>query len=480
MAKVKVLPVVAIDGRYYDCDDATVPLDGIQVRWGRSGLLAKPQPATAEIRLFDTTDDWKTRFTIGTVTDTVIGLPVSLQANLYLDDSDTIHKSWTWFRGNITNVSITDGPTDPATNRVIGRVVTIEATDPTAILGEVLNPSAYIPDAAWAQDETLLTRANYLRNDALPFAGISEMFFKPTKQDFWCSSVTLTDKTVGSLVDEFYTSQAAVACYSPKDNCIRDGQQFNGTTLTSWYRFTDGYIHIAPNENPRIGAYGTDTDRYYGTSISGAKVSESGGDVSRSAEQGINTWTVRYWSRERNQDWHRTLMYAGTEYHPRKSWELSTWLENDVDVQVIVDEMDTMIHRPLRAPTHPSVNFNTGNNNSGFESVVQAMNLVMAGERQFLLYVSGSPWTEYTSLTPMFGVVGGVIRLENQQWDIDLQLQHYSTDYPAYDNAKWSTLPSSLDWGDIPECDDKLEHGISWWDTRFVHQAATIRTNADD
>lgn len=480
--KIEVLPVVAIDGQYYNCDDDVMPLDGVQVRWGRSGMLDKPQPATATIQLLDKSGAWHNKFRNTSLTNGLIGRLVFLQANLYRDGSPNIHRTWTWFKGTINKVSVKNGPKDPKTNRVIGVIITIEATSPEAILGEVRNPSWHIQNAAWAQDDTLLTRANYLRNDALPYAGISEMFFKPTNQGFWCSSTGLKDKTVGSLMDEFYASQATVPCYSPKDNCIRDGQQFYGDTKIGLYRYSDGYVHVCPRENPRIGAFGNDTDRYYGTSVSGALAEESGGEITREAESAITHWYIKYWSRERGYDWARMTYWAGSEFLPRKVWEISTWLENDIDIDVIFNQMSNMMQRPLKRASHPSVNFNTHSNDGSFESVVQAMNFIMAGERQYLLYVTGSEWTEHNLIHPVFGVVGGVIRLENQQWDIDLQLQPYGHTSNTFGDAKWSTIPYQMDWGDAQDTavTDGFEHGVTWLDTAFIQEPQTIRTWSDD
>lgn len=475
--EVKVTPVILIDGQYYDCDSDTMPLDGVQVRWGRQSMMDKPQAATAELRLFDKTSVWVNRFRDQGLVDGVIGKQVHLQANLNVNQFGVAEKTWTWFRGNITHVEIEYGPSEPGTNEFQGYLVTIQATDPMAILGEVYPPVEY---GAWPAEDTLLTRANYLRNDAMPYAGISDIFFKPANQPYWCSATTLNGKTMGALVDEFYQSQATQACYSPKDNAIRDGQQFFGGTQIGWFRYSDGYTHIAPKENPRVGAYGSDTDRYYGTSVSGAKVTESGGAISRNAASGITQWKINYYSRERGQDWNQYTAWAGTSNLPRKIWQLNTWLTNDIDVNKIKDEMGSMLQGPIRLPSHPSVNFNTSQNGGGFESVVQAMNLIMAGERQFLLYVSSSPWHFLANYTPTFGVVGGVIRLEKQQWDIDLQLQPYSNTSRSSDKAHWDTIPTSLDWGDATSSGDTLAHGISWRDTRSVQDPYTIREWADD
>lgn len=175
-------------------------------------------------------------------------------------------------------------------------------------------------------------------------------------------------------------------------------------------------------------------------------------------------------------------IWANTQYLPRNVWEVDSWLENRPDVDAIKSEMGDILQHTLQRPAHPGINFNTRSNNGSFESVVQAMNLIMAGERQFLLFVTGSRWSEYVNYMPMFGVVGGVIRLEKQQWDIDLQLQPYGHRNGLYDQAKWSTIPYTMDWGDAKDSGvtDGLERGVTWYDTRFIEEPQTIRTWSDD
>lgn len=457
---IKVKPFVYLVDQYYDCDSETMPLDDLQVRWGRSSMMDKPQSATANIRLFDKTNKWRDYVRNGGC----IGKAVFLQAKINETEFGTAEQEWTWFRGRITDVSVEEGPHDPVTNRLIGYVVEVTAVDQAANLSDIVTKK----DAGvLAANQTLLQRAVWLRNMSMPISGISEMFFDPARVGYWCSAKDIGGASMASLIDEFYASQGDVPCYSPKDNCIRNGQTFQGDVKLGLFRQSDGYIHMVPFENPRVGATGNDVDRYYGTSLSGCKVEDSGGEAARSSRNDINKIDINYFDRLANGQRTNVRLLPGWDTNGTRLWSMQSWLSEKVDVDIIGKRCSDMVLYPGGEATHPSLRYNTFTTGGNFQSVDQAMNLVMAGERQYLLCVTGSPWTTVTTRKPMFGVIGGTITLSKGQWVIDVQLQpYYRFVAPGETDSTWGQWPTSVDWGDASS--DCLEPSITWKDVDHI------------
>ncbi|MFW0784502.1 hypothetical protein AAFP35_08255 [Gordonia sp. CPCC 206044] len=472
---IKVKPrVYLIDQWYYDADEMQI-LDGISVRWGRTGLTESASPATVAIRLLDPTGTWVQRMR----DNAIIGEAISLFAGINFNTSTlTWEQGWNWFHGRITDVEIEDAPKDPETNLSRGDIVTISGVDRMAQWGNVVMYDHALPLAA---GQTVITRANWIKLQALETTQITDVFFDPYFETKTCSETAVDGQSMQSIMDSFYKSMGHTYSYSPKDNVVRNNGRYNGTIDTSFYRGSDGYLHIAPAANPRPGAWGTDDDDFLGTSLGAQVVAPSGRSIKQSGSERINRLQMSYRDKVTGEDKTlvRNILDTGEGV---RLMTAQTWLDTTSEVGNVAEQVFGSLNWEGSLPLHPEVTYDTRLSGDSFQSVVQAMDLIMAGERQYLVFIAGSPWTvRLDKFHPIFGVLGGSIEYRRGRWVITMQLQPYYHDdvFFGMDEPTWDDLPHEIEWGDEADTTNKLDHSIQWHDLKFVTDPS-IKVYADE
>lgn len=450
---VQPWPVVFIDGIEQKCraaDLATDPvvLDELTVDWGRSEYLSHAGVGTLKLAWLDRTGALSARMR----NKTMMGKLVIVQ---YADGT-----GWgaTFFQGRVTGCSATPDVPDPYATDPTARCwrVTVEAADKTADMANIIQPPG-----TWPQ-ETAQARAVALRNASF-IAGIGEFYFFPGHVNSVMWALDVKGKDNLGMLRDFYYSMGDTFSYLPSENVVRYLHRRAYDVWANWVQSADGIIRMTANDHTFDGR------TYRGVGVQGCDVTSE--DEATLPIQSAVTRVEASWKDTvpaGNDNDVVTIVYADEQSEldwGRRTLTFTSWLGDGRNLDPVVLEVLNRGRFEGSMPKHPNVSRDTRRTN-GFYNRGEAESLLMGGETQGVVYISGSYYAQWLYLVPFYAVMGGTIRWQHPGWIVDMNLQfHLATN--TITPIRWNQVTATLKWTQPPVV-GSLCDSMTWWDAAFL------------
>lgn len=448
---VQPWPVVIFDGVMQKClviDLYTDPvvLDGLEIDWGRNEYMSHSGVGTLNVEWIDRTGALAARMR----EKTMMGKPIAVQY------SDGTGWGAFMFQGRITGCSAQPDVPDPYATDPTARCwrVSVQASDKTADLAQIIQPAG-----TWPQ-ETMQARAVALRGASF-IAGISEFYFFPNHVNSIAYALDVKGKDNLGLLRDFYYSMGDTFAYLPEENVCRYLHRRAYDVWANWVQSADGVIRMTANDHTFDGR------TYRGVGIQGCDVT-----TDDTAGLPINSAVTRVeasWKDTRNNNTDVvTVVYADEQSEldrGRRTLTFTSWLGDGVNLDPVVLEVLNRGRFEGSQPRHPNITRDTRRTN-GFYNKGEARALLMGGETQGVVYVSGSRYAMWLFQVPFYGVIGGKIRYEHPGWIIEMNLQfHLSTGTVV--PVRWNQVTATLKWTQPPTF-GSLDDSMTWFDAAFL------------
>lgn len=448
-------------GTRYPCDSeslATSPVvvDGPTISWGREEYLSHSEPAVLKFSLIDRTGQMAQQVT----QNLLIGKQVQMLVELPSDTAWIRRLFW----GRITGAKARPDVPDPYSTdpKAVCWLVEITASDKTADMAQAI----MAPGTVWPQ-ETALARANRLRN-ILNAANVAagQMYFYPNHQNSVMSAQDVSDRDGLSLTKDFYMSMGDTYSYLPHENNVRYVHRRNYRVSARLVRDPDGVIRM------RAADYVFDGQTYRGVGIEGCETTVADEWTEVSTQSAISrvemTWKV---TTSPGAPEHVTVVVADElpeSERGRRTLTVTSWLGDGRQVDPVCLELLNRGRFEGSLPRHPRVIIDT-RVSGGFHSRAECESLLMGGETQGVVYVSGSRYVYWSWLAPFYGLIGGQIKYADGRWLIECQLQPFGPggtfgNPPA---RTWNQLNTSIRWT-APPTYGSLSDSFTWYDAAFL------------
>lgn len=441
-------PVVVFDGQAQSClviDLFTDPvvIDGLEVDWGRTEYMSHTGVAALKVEWLDRTGHFAARMR----DKTLIGKPISVH---YTDGT-----GWgePFYQGRITGAAAQPDVLDPWATDPEARCwrVSVTAADKTADLAQIIQPTSVWPE------ETMQARAVALRGASF-IAGIAEFYFFPQHVNSVVYSLDVKGRDNLALLKDMYYSMGDTFAYLPDENVVRYLHRRAYDVHANWVQSSDGVIRMTANDHNFDGRV------YRGVGIQGCDVT-----ADTSAGLPVQSTVTRV-----EASWKDTniagdpdsvaIVYADELDEldrGRRTLTFTSWLGDMAQMGPVCNEVLNRGRFEGSAAKHPNIQRHTART-GGFYNRGEARALLMGGETQGVVYISGSRYAMWLVQQPFYAVLGGTIRYVHPYWEIDLNLQwHLQTNTPI--KVKWSAVTPTLKWTQPPVF-GSLSDSMTWWD----------------
>lgn len=467
-------PRIIIDGAFLSCAPAVVDgtgekvfaldrptlVDDIAISWGRDDQWTQPDPAVVTFRLWEPyPGTWLTKI----VNDTAMRRGVNIVYTEPASAGGQYPGDKSMFQGFTTNVDVVWSEQRTVAGRTAGWMVTIQAADRSATLGQATFAAGYV-----LPEETMQNRAVKIRNQGAP-AGIREMYFESRYAGANCKAVATEDKSVLDMVNGMYTSFADQWCYNPGRNTIN-----RIPTGSTWGNYDLKIGKAADSDTLRLypppwqdttGAQSEiDTRQYPPGNLGACKVT---GDIALAANtvQSITELTCSWFDKPNNHDWKTTVVAKNDGGPPaRLQWE--SWFNNGTAIDPMMTDVKTMVLGDGRKPMHPQIVWDTRKTGlvpdwSTFER------LTTPAQTIGMVTLTGSPFSAATGNPPVWHICGGVIAYRAGYWHFTVNLA--PTSMPL-DPNRTPITPNTVN--QTITLDDpagrRFEHSVTPYDLYYV------------
>ena len=292
-------------------------------------------------------------------------------------------------------------------------------------------------------------------------AGISEFYFFPNHVNSIAYALDVKGKDNLGLLRDFYYSMGDTFAYLPEENVCRYLHRRAYDVWANWVQSADGIVRMTANDHT------FDTRTYRGVGIQGCDVT-----AEDAAGLPINSAVTRVeasWKDTRNNNTDVvTTVYADEQSEldrGRRTLTFTSWLGDGVNLDPVVLEVLNRGRFEGSQPKHPNITRDTRRTN-GFYNKGEAKALLMGGETQGVVYISGSRYAMWMFQVPFYAVIGGKIRYEHPGWVIDMNLQfHLATN--TITPIRWNQVTASLKWTQPPTF-GSLADSMTWFDAAFL------------
>ena len=409
-------PAVTNDGgqKVFALDRPTL-VDDLAISWGRDDQWTQPDPAVVTFKLWEPyPGTWLTKI----VNDTAMRRGVNIVYTEPASAGGPYPGDKSIFQGFTTNVDVVWSVQRTAAGKTAGWMVTIQAADRSATLGQ-LNWAAgnVLPE------ETMQNRAVKIRNQGAP-AGIREMYFESRFAPANCKAVPTQDKSVLDMVNAMYTSFADQWCYNPGRNTINripTGSVWGNYDLKIAKPSSSNVLHLYPPAwQDTTGAQADiDKQQYPPGSIGACNVT---GDIRLAANtvQSITDLSCSWFDKPNNKDWKTNLTVKSDGGPPaRLAWE--SWMNNGTAINPMMQDVKNMVLGDGRRPMHPQIVWDT--RKTGLvDDWYTFERLTLPAQTIGMIALTGSPFSAATGQPPVWHICGGVIRYVAGYWHFTINL----------------------------------------------------------
>lgn len=462
-AGYRPVPVLTIAGRRVDAglsaDLSQVVLDGLTVQWGRSDVLAQPDPATGTVELFDATRTWATERDL-----------VGQLVTLHWEGGGAVPNygsgSSVFFRGRVSDVHVQRRTVlNPVTGETIhGSVVALSLT---SILNDLANVT---PTVDWPA-ETLgqrRQRVSIAAGNTLPY-GVS------TREYWWPPQVAPVaadaQVTLYEHVQALYDSSGADRLsYWPGEGMTihvprRDYWTFRGMAQLWWdvsgsdTRVGQGVYARAWQVQPSGAVYPGP-----GTYLDGRQLEYDPAEgLRRPAASRITRVRVTHPdSGNGYQDAVSTLAIPGVDEVAVgvRTASLASLVAWNPWADLAASDLASFATEEGAAWQLEPVRWRV---RDGFETNFQANLLLFGGETPAHVFLQATWLPEY-GVRPIFGVMGAEMAYRNEAWDLALNLAPIVTTLRQH----------AITWEEMD--DGSAAYEVQWWDDdhpRGMHASLT-------
>lgn len=462
-------PIIAIDGQFLSCQAAET-VDGrkvlaldrptlvgeLGIEWGRDDQWTQPDPSVLSFQLWEPwPGGWLTK---------IVQLRAMRRAvNVIYKHQGFNPGDKSIFQGFTTNVDIEMSVQRTAAGKTMGWLVTIQAADRSAFLGNI-NWAAGIV----LPEESMQNRAVKIRNQAAPL-GIREMYFEARFAASTVKAIDPKDKTARDMVDEMYRSFADQWCYNPSRNTINripTGSTWGYYDLAFGKTDTDGTIRLYPPSWTDPTGTQADIDKQpYTVAYLGACQVTGKVTLSANTIQDITHITCKWFDKPNNHDWASTVTVKN-DGGPPSRLEFDSWFIDGKAVDPVIEDVRKMVTGDGSKPMHPQIEWDTAKTGdvpdwATFES------LTMPAQTVRMAVLAGSPFSAATGQPPVWHPAGGRIAYRDGKWAFSVNLAPASM--PLDPNRKPVTadgLDQRITFGDPNGW--HLDHSISANDLYYV------------
>lgn len=451
---VTVRPSITIDGERVACDAEALDLEPVAVRgfnitWGRDDYQSSSvSPASAEISLIDTTDEWAGRIR----TRNALGLKVEISWIGYsvpADDPDaepTIIGPVIMFRGRITSAEARPRNISASDNRKAWEI-SINLADRTADYGNAL-----APPVEWPR-ETMLARAIKIRNLGLESGSqIDEVFFWPGYVSSLASPVDVKDASALDLMADFYASMGNdTYSYDPHQNVIRQYIRLSQPTTTYLATFDSSQGAVLPVPNDII----VDDETYPGVALGGCELLGEPAVIVE-PEQDINRLECSWKDHGTNHgDW-TTIKEDVKAGDARRVMAWSSWLDGGLTIDATLDNVWNRARQEGARPRHPVIELPPAHE---FVSERLARWLLSTWANTRPAYIAGSLaylWlmADMPEYSPIVAPIGGTTRYDPLEgFSASLNVHWIHNNGPSISPARWGSMKqvrTSFEQGSVP------------------------------
>lgn len=437
---------------------ATEPVaaDDVSVSWGRDEYLSHSEPATMTFAVLDRTGQYAGKVS----RNELIGVQVQLLAEIPAQG---------WLRrifwGRITSAKARPDVPDPYSTDPRETVwrIDITASDKTADVAQAIH------GPGWWPEETAVNRAVRLRNMLTAAnVGVGQLYFYPQHQSSIMYALEVNDRDGLSLLKDFYMSMGDTYSYLCHENNVRYVHRRNYAVTARLYRDADGVVRM------RASDYTFDGQTYRGVGIEACEVTTSS-DVTEVSPQSAITRVEMTWKvTTANGDPEHVTVVVADEIpetaRGRRTLTVTSWLGDGLQVDPVCLELLNRGRYEGSMPRHPEIIVDTGVS-GGFHSLAEAESLLMGGETQGVVYVSGSRYTRWSWISPFYGMIGGTIQYVEGRWLIACKLVSFG---PGRDGGgtqvRWNTIAQSLTWGELSD-------SFTFYDAAFLTNGTVYTSN---
>lgn len=194
-----------------------VVLDGLNIKWGRTHGLDDVSPASLSMRLLDRTGVWMRKLTWTVGSEVIVGVRFT--------DSQGIARDFKNFRGRVVNSEMVARDVSTATGTDFGYMISINATDKLAELGNRFFSQIHWPQDYWENRRPLI--AAQLGGTVTGIGGVytaGQVLYAEKHED---SSISVLE-----LIKEHFAATAEFINYDPDTNFVGSTSrvQYDGTT----------------------------------------------------------------------------------------------------------------------------------------------------------------------------------------------------------------------------------------------------------
>ena len=451
---VTVKPTITIAGEVIACsadalDTEPVAINGYEIKWGKDDYQSSSvSPASAEIALIDTTDEWAGRIR----TRNALGLQVEISWTGYSVPADTPDAAPTiigpvvMFRGRITSAEARPRRIKASDNRRAWEI-SLTLADRTADYGNAL-----APPVEWPR-EKMITRAIKVRDLGLAAgSGIEQVYFWPGYVDTYTSPLDVKNASALDLMADLYTSMGNdTYAYDPHENVVRQFIRLSQpmTTYLATFDSSQGAVMPVPNDIE------VDEQIYPGVALGGCDLAAEP-IVSVEPEQDINRLECS-WKDFSTQhgDW-TTIKEDVKPGDARRVMSWSSWIDDGRAIDPTLDNVWDRARQEGARPRHPEITIPATHE---FVSERLARWLLQTWANTRPAYIAGSlPYlwlmADMPSYSPIVAPIGGVTRYDALEgFSASLNVHWIHNNGPAISPARWSSLrqiKTSLEQSSVP------------------------------
>lgn len=429
-----VRPQVWINGARVAChadsvDLAPVAVRGFTIDWGRDDYQSPDtSPASVELTLLDTTDDWATR-----IRETrAIGLPVEIRWT-GSDSQGAVVGPVTMFRGRIADAVARVHNYEAADGRRAWKI-TLTCADATAIYG-----NAFDAPREWPV-EKMIVRANRIRDLGLAAgAGIKDVFFWPGYVGARCAALDVKGKSALELLGEMFESMGNDSyAYDPDENVIRQAIRLSQPMSVYLATFDDSRGAVLPIASDIV----VDDKTYPGIGIGGCEVAgtpsihaDPASDINR-LECTWKDWAQDY------KDW-TTIKEQVPAGGARRVMAWNSWFDAGEVIDPTLVNVWNRAREEGRRPRHPEFTFKPGH---VFISERVARWTLQCWENTRPAFISGDlayQWLmgDDPAYAPIVAPIGGSTTYDPEHgWAVELRVHWIHNQTPPPASATWTSL----------------------------------------
>lgn len=453
---ITVKPTITIAGEALACsaaalDTEPVAIKGFSIKWGKEDYQSSSvSPASAEIALIDTTEEWAGRIR----TRNALGLKVEISWLGYSVPADTPEAEPTvigpviMFRGRITSAEARPRRISASDGRRAWEV-SITLADRTADYGNAL-----APPVEWPR-ESMLNRAIKIRDLGLAAgAEIDQVYFWPGYVNTLTAPLDVKDASALDLMADLYASMGNdTYAYDPHNNVIRQFIRLSQpmTTYLATFDSSQGAVMPVPNDIE------VDEQIYPGVALGGCELLGEPAVIVE-PEQDINRLECSWkdYATGHN-DW-TTIKEDVKAGDARRVMAWHSWIDDGLAIDPTLDNVWDRAREEGARPRHPAISIPPTHE---FVSERLARWLLETWANTRPAYIAGSlPYlwlmADMPDYSPIVAPIGGETSFNPLEgFSATLNVHWIHNNGPAITPAQWASLQQVRTSYDQPS--------VPWW-----------------